>query len=493
MSNSESTGKTVALVIFFLLFVTSSIMAYVFWSRYEEQSSTVAAAQKEVSQLKTDLGAQKQNYEALQTAVIGSPPAAGDAVGAAHEGVMEVVQSELSKPEIPPGRLEALENVADGLTVYPNMKSAIGFLETQLTAADKEIESIKQDYSDVNQQLVDARSQYAAENDVKEKAFNDLKSDKEEQSETFKRTLDSKDERIAQAERRLTSLDADLEQAKIRANVDLSEARKRADDLAQANSALQREKVLGQETLFEAEDGEVIQVPANNTVIVNLGSKDGLRVGTTFGVYGFDAGTNPYSRPKADVEVRRILSDDKAEAIVKRSTPGDPILAGDLLSNPVWDRGDTEGIAFVGLMFLDADDKEDNDTFERLVEENGGKIDAKMDLGTGKVVGPGINASTEYLVIGDIPEASDSEFTKDYNKLVKDIIEARSTMLGQAKDNGVRVLDLPKFLRYMGKNIPQRTVRTGEEGQIRRILNARAVRERTGKAVQRGPTYGVSR
>jgi hypothetical protein len=223
---------------------------------------------------------------------------------------------------------------------------------------------------------------------------------------------------------------------------------------------------------FDLEDGEIVQTQSGGAeAYLNIGRLDGVLEGLTFGVYGKDSSGFIQSLPKANLEIIRILGDGRSLARVFDYDISNPVQGGDKIFNPVWNRGKKLGIAVIGIVDLDMDGRPDNEEFYRLVEQFGGQIDAKIDFKTLRAVGR-ITVDTAFLVEGKTLEPSDEKTyeTEDAKKLREVLLKASGTFLTQAKDAGVRRVNVQNFLSFMGYRAVRKLEKAGEE-DVRRQIN----------------------
>ena len=127
-----------------------------------------------------------------------------------------------------------------------------------------------------------------------------------------------------------------------------------------------------------------------------------------------------------------------------------------------------ENFSFVGIIDLDGDGKSDRQKLHELVSGAGATIDNEVDddgkrirymkfpnefIDHGEGV-PGIDVNTKFLVIGEIPDIALA--VKDEDKARIGLILKHRKILGdEAKQQGVRVVNLNDFLSWIGYQ-PQR-------------------------------------
>jgi hypothetical protein len=160
---------------------------------------------------------------------------------------------------------------------------------------------------------------------------------------------------------------------------------------------------------------------------------------------------------KGMVEITDATSDYAARARItyQASEIRNPIGKSDQLFNVSLSTGGKEHVAFAGIIDLDGDGRPNNEEFVRILEKNNLTIDAFLDLKSGTIKGRGIDFKTKFLIIGsDAP-----------------IVGNVKTMIDQAKEKGVQLIDARMFLNLIGVKPPKNpaapayaTVTLGMEG-----------------------------
>lgn len=459
MASSESQGKTIALVVFVVLWFGSSVAAYVFWQKWDAAFQEADKQQKAAAQAGSELSKSKANFTSLAEKMI------FDKDKLAPEALIAKIDTEL-KPDMPKNPPSNIAKALEPVTNYPNYQAALKTTHDLLREFSDQIAKLDKDKKELEEQLKSARAQYSAEN----KKFQDLAAaaakDKLTEVANFEGVVKEKSVDIENTQRRLSATMSQLAQASL-------DNKRSTDKLTQENRELRdnltnvrRQEDQKSQIKFQHVDGKVVELTdGGRSTVIDIGYAEGLLTGLTFGIYGRDRGGNPNELPKAACEIVRIIDDHRSVAKLSLEQLNNPVLPGDLLYNPVWSPGDKQGIAFVGVIHLGRGNEDESDAFKKLVEANGGKIDSYMDLATGQVKG-NINVKTQWLVIGDIPEPDEKTsdtYDKSKTELFSKLSKASSTMREAAKSNGVRIISLRNFLTYMGHNNPERTIPGGRE------------------------------
>ncbi len=202
---------------------------------------------------------------------------------------------------------------------------------------------------------------------------------------------------------------------------------------------------------FEIPDGKVVTVNQNERYVwINVGQLDGLRVQTSFGVYEQSTSAVQFAKPKARIEVTRVLDGHLAEARIVDDEVKNPIVRGDLIYSPAWRAGIQVRFALAGFMDVNGDGDSDRDLIRNLIRMSNGQVDAEL-MDDGKMTGT-LDVGTRFLVLGDRPTDRDNaELQKQF-----------STMMEDAQRYGVEILKVGDLLNLMRWKPEVQTVNLGE-------------------------------
>ncbi len=235
----------------------------------------------------------------------------------------------------------------------------------------------------------------------------------------------------------------------------IADAQKRLDDQAENNLVTQL-KARPKSERFEIPDGKITSVnEASGTVWINIGSTDDLKPLTTFSVYpttqlGVMRGPEDI---KGRIEVLKIIDGDFAECRIVEDSINDPILIGDQIYSPLWQRGISVHFALIGYFDIDGDGKSDRDRVKNIIRSAGGVIDAELSIDNSAEADAanliregGITVDTQYLVRGKTDTILNID-RQTYNRF-----ETR------AKDYNVESITINTLLNYAGyKNVKSST------------------------------------
>ena len=458
-ASSESQGKTIALVIFVLLFVVMAVVAFYFYDQVDQLDQAKRAADQAVATAKKDETTAKNNYKELRGMVY------GEQAEEDHAKVIELIKNDLKTPVLNDPHKELKPE-------YKSFKDSLDFLQNQLKEGDARVAEQNAQIAKLQKEIEALQEQYQGQVEEVTKDRDTKAAELQAETTKFKDTIAQRDQEIRDiSDERLRALNAkqdaeqELEKKMQQANLEISKLQAITD----AKGEMER---LRDQIEFVHEDGritELTRAEGNTIAYINLGQDDGLTKNTTFSIYGRDPGGNPYKMPKANLVVTKILGPHRAVARVDNTKITDPVIPQDLLYNPLWSPGNKVGIGVVGLVYLDDKESEEslfnlkghNKEFLSIVEKLGAKVDAVYDLDQQKQRG-NISVNTRWLLIGEIPEVKDSD-TQERKDFLNNLKKAEQELRREASVNGVPVINVRNFLTFMGKQQPQTTVHAGQE------------------------------
>ncbi|NCA11212.1 BRCT domain-containing protein [bacterium] len=185
-------------------------------------------------------------------------------------------------------------------------------------------------------------------------------------------------------------------------------------------------------------DGRILSVnEIDRTVLLDVGSTRGLRPGLVLRVY--DPGD---ARPqtgdfKAVVEVVAVESGALARARIRSDAVGDPILPGDRVATSLWSPDGTFEAVVVGFVQLDADQKQDQDRLQQLIEGIGGRVE------------PSVSSATTMLIDAGPPRSPGGVLERTAGWRAADDAR-REKQLKEARRLGIRTVSVDAFLDMMG-------------------------------------------
>ena len=267
-------------------------------------------------------------------------------------------------------------------------------------AAESVANSIESNYkaqlSDFNQQLRDEQARADSQGRSDQQRVDDLLASEQ--------TKDSQ----------LRSLQRDLEDLRASAKRQQSTADATIRSLAQRQQAVQP----------ESPDGALLSVSQDGSMVyLDIGGRDGLRRGTRFEVLRMGKGGE--LTPMGSVEVREVESDMALAGVLHEVDPFDPLLPGDVVRNPHFNRGESTRFFLLGDFPLTLS----REFVSQRLEDLGASVDDTLSV------------DTDVLVLGH-ESLADGEFAKA-------LTESEDFIL--ADKLGTRILrldELSEFLRY---------------------------------------------
>jgi hypothetical protein len=291
-------------------------------------------------------------------------------------------------------------------------------LEQQVKIAQESQQALAQQLETEKQQFQTERAKYIA----------DKQTDSEKIAE-IQTQLDDLTASAAKREKDLTDKEANL----------VKRIQKLEEDLA----------LCGNVNKFEVPDGKVVTVnQSQRSLWVNLGDDDGLRPQSTFSVFDSHITAGQTGKPKARIEITRILGPHQSEARILEDELTNPIVRGDVVYSPAFRAGRRVHFAIAGKMDLNEDGVSDRELVANLISMNGGSVDAEqMDDGS---INGAITSTTRYLILG--AEPTDAAMLDNFSKLQDD-----------ATTYGVERLKVEEFLDMMGWKPEVESVHLGEK------------------------------
>ena len=154
--------------------------------------------------------------------------------------------------------------------------------------------------------------------------------------------------------------------------------------------------------------------------------------------------------PKAYIEIIELDQDVSVGRITMNSLTN-PIMPGDKLYSPMFTPGQKKHYVLVGRFDLSGKGTNDRDLLMRMIEQQGGVIDAWM-TDDGEIVAQDpdspVTPQTDWLVKGEIPDASDP--IDPQGQYAQVITNNSNKLEREAKRLGVQIIDQKKLYSYMG-------------------------------------------
>lgn len=199
-------------------------------------------------------------------------------------------------------------------------------------------------------------------------------------------------------------------------------------------------------SLLQITDGQVVQtVPDQGIVYISLGQRDHIKAGMTFAVYSRIRGIPADGKGKATIKVNNVF-DTTSECTVTTSNIGDPIVNGDVIANPVYDRDRKFNFVVAGDFDLDFDGKIDDPAGEqvrRMIQDWGGQLQQVVDT------------RTDFVVLGAAPARPFGDEAEDPDSKQALAVKQFETARQEARSLGIPVLTRTQFLHFVGFGVPR--------------------------------------
>lgn len=448
---------TVSLIVFVGLWLASTVFLIVLYTGQEELRKDNADLRKKNSQLISS--AEQQSVEAAKSAGVGDQTVVGLLEGAraataklaTGEEIDDVGRVRSKRDELLQTiRRDALVSAPDSFAdaslygalqvLYDEYRREHGLRET----AEKRVAELDKQ---VNEQLAmntKERDQF----DVKSKGLAE-----EVRSAETGRASSRKDH-----EQAVAKLEQDFKTYRDQQDAELTRLRQDKAKLERQLGDLQHrlskimddfaEMMVGPEKLATARqaDGTILSaVPGDQSVYIDLGSKDRLVLGMQFAVYPREAGIPTDGRGKAQLEVVSI-GDSSSECRVVRVAPNQVVLEGDIIANPAYDPTRRQNFVVVGDFDLDRDgipDPAGIATIESII------------TGWGGIVADDLTALTDFVIVGNRPRlprpASEvPPGQAEVNAAMQRALDRYNNVVETAGKLAVPVLPQDTFLNFLG-------------------------------------------
>jgi hypothetical protein len=432
MAARENQGLQIALIIFVMLTLVTSVTAYFFFRNLEEEQARTTEATK-----KAEVATKGMTDAINETSRLKRFLGAGDRDAVAD--IEKNYQADIDKwgktfPEAKKHYRHLVEylstQVRDVTGRILDAQADVKKLEAKIAEIEgtkaKEIKEYTDNVAKTGKDLADERTKFGQSRDEMKK-----------KETTLAAQMDAKRKEIEGEVTKYTGQIKDLGDA-------IKKLEKKNNDLAGV--------ITTREDAEKMPDGKITWVNQRGRVVwLNLGSDDGLRRQTSFEVVGTDE-TNPArTNRKGSVEVIRIMDRHMAEARIVEDKMSNPIMPNDEIFSAVWQPGRVEHFGICGFIDLDGDGASDTKRIKELIELNGGVIDAEVTE-DGKKVGE-MSVNTRYLIRGDRPTEK------------KGALEGYTAIVGEAKSLGVPEMSLAEFLDHIGYRKDASTVPLGKDAR----------------------------
>ncbi len=451
MASKDSNGLVISLSIFVLLTIGLAVAWYMTWAYSSDVQRQLEQAKAAESGSKGIIQEQIAQLEKLKL-LIGQP-------GEDADDVETAVKPEIAK--------QAGDASASALSLKDAMIKNATDRDLNIYTSTDRLNQLNTKVNELNLANVkheEAMKSLAAKVAEKEEELRKKEAEHGELLALKDKQIDAEKAKVREEQDKYTTLQTQTSRQIEELETDI---RQKRDALIVLNQLAREQADLS----FEREDGYLTFVDQSSlTCYVDLGSRDELRVGTTFSVYkknNSGVGRRSNADIKGKIEIIRISGDHNSVARIIDQAEADPLAADDPVYSPIFSSGQKLEIAVAGLLDFDGNPGGDRDEFVRLVSGAGATIiiqindEAKLvdekgdELTEADPIGSLITEKTRFLIIGDLGEGN---ATQDSVKqvLYQKMQQQASKMKNAALNHGVHVISLSSFLEYVGysrKNI----------------------------------------
>jgi hypothetical protein len=464
-------GLITAVVVMSILFVVSAIFAFY----YNAESRKAETANKQLTSTNQKFASSAFQQDPVYQAVDAQAGEAGKSVAEVLVQQRDDANLGMAGTTDPQAALTAYQSAVKTFKEEPSVK------EAGVSVGDKPNLVV------AVQELVRGLNRMSAENKALQEQLAATKAQFEQEVAQRKVVLGERDQKLAEQGKQLETALAELAQrgqagdesvAKIQGEADRAikglqeqlsaqqqvvadrdtQITKLQTDLEKALIKIRQMRPEGtKENVVRQADGEIIRVPGNDNVFINLGTGDQISPGLTFEVYDRFSGVPKLGDPtatdeedtlpqgKASIEVVRV-GPRQSECRIVRRTHGQSIVERDIISNLVYDRNAKYNFVVFGDFDLDGNDvatPADTEVIRRLITQWGGQLQNA------------VNVNTDFVVLGAVPEVpiQDDEETAtdvDRRERAQKALDAYDEVRSQAIQLNIPIMNQGRFLYYVG-------------------------------------------
>ena len=467
------TGLVTALVIFVILFVTTTILWIYESAERRNRDDRIAQLDARMRDVVDEATIGGPDVAALQSAARENPAYSGMSAMQVALAQRNDLGKRIAGTAASPAQVQQRADAALVRATAPDVAAA----NAQVTRTTS--------LSDAVTRLADRLAALNAERDAMAKERDAAKKETQDAIAQRDALLKQKDEQIAavtkQTQERLAQLasfqqstEGTVEQIRTSSNTTLTQAQQQNEQLtaqlAQANASIKDQqntiaklqerlggiRVNPNEATVQKADGEIVRLPGNNLAVINLGLGDQVVQGMTFEVYdkhqgvpalGAD-GTREGEMPtgKASLEVVRI-GPGFSECRIIRKEQGFNLVQGDLIVNLVYDKTQKYNFVVYGDFDLDRDGRAsagDAEVIRRLITQWGGNVVNE------------VNVNTDFIVMGvepAVPAAPAADAGAVEIAAHQRAVQALDRYLDvrkQAMSLNIPILNQNRFLNFVG-------------------------------------------
>jgi len=438
-----STGLKVALVVLICVTLASLTFAIIIYTNYEDMNNDLKSYESQAKRADQQRRELQQQHRDLAMIIIGEQtdePAdikqkintkVSDILGdrrlqeaniASDSAVLTVLQ-------------ELHKQFSENADILADLTGERNDLSNQMKQLNESMTTIQKDFADQTQKFQNLLDELGRKNEQNHEQWNQqvakLRLDLDDQTKTAAQTLESLREDARKMEKDLQDMETQ--------NKELSST------LAAYQPSVNRLAAL------QIADGHILKVAAGADVVyIDLGKQHGLKRKMTFAVYSTYEPIPESGKGKASIEVVRAF-ESTSECKVTTTKLGNPIVVGDVVSNPVFDRNRQFNFIVAGDFDLDFDDE--------IEDPDGNKVRLMIKQWGGKIVN-GVDTRTDIVVLGaapplaaQLPEGASDEALERNAERAK-AREAFDALVEKAQALSIPILTRTQFLHFIGFVMP---------------------------------------
>lgn len=449
----------ITLIIFIAVALLTSVLAFYLYLQSDEQAQVVAQARDQLARAKpTQVSGAMEPYWSQARA--GESMAelmmrdiklvAGGVTGANEDNVSAVLQKrdQLVAEIIDAGQVPQPEVLRDA-----PLLEVIRLLNTWYVTEHEQKETNRRNAERARSDLQEATQMREADQQGFNEAIARLQTDLDKVRSDFDAYKEQADAQVREYEAKYTELQDETSEAIRDRETEIRKRDERLEDLQSRIAKLEEiiaklKPTLDPLQVASEADGRVLSTVIGEKVCyVDLGSDQGLELGMTFAVYAPGKPIPPDGLGKADIEVIG-LDTRVGECRIIRSTPGDPVVAGDVVRNPVFSKQRAMRFLVSGRFDLDYDGNYDPNGLQRveaLIRKMGGEVVDRLD------------EQTDYVVLGSPPIRPSDRLPPEANEVVRKQFEQNlrryedyEEMKDEARALTIPMLTQAQFLHLVG-------------------------------------------
>jgi len=432
-------GVKAALIAFVCLTVASLGITIWLYTQQEDLRAAADAAQTKAGQAAQRERATLQQLSDIARDVIGNPT---EQPAEIKQGIKTALAPILKDERVKQANIPEDSAV---LTALQGLHQALRTDADALAAATKERNDLKAQLAAATETAKAAQQGFADKTAELEKRFQELEQKNAADQQAWSQQLEQLTQQVAKggedANRQLNA----VREAKRQDEEKIKTLQARIDELVE--TLAKNRPSADRLSLLQSKDGDVVRAVAGEDLCyIDLGRRDALKTGMTFAVYSRIRGIPEDGKGKASISVVNVF-ETTSECRITSSTKGDPVLEGDVVANPVYDRSHKLTFAVAGDFDLDFDGKIDDPGGEQvtqLIRSSGGQVVDKIDTRTDFVV---LGAPPPMAAKPDEGDDAQAKARAAQRQAAHDAFEAAKQ---EAKALSIPVLTRTQFLHFVG-------------------------------------------